>query len=757
MSGRSRYPARCAACGRAAPAGSRLEGPPWRVYHDPPCGAPPAAAPPALDPAAAAGLYPYQAAGAAWLRGRRAALLADEMGLGKTAQALRAAPEGAPVLVVAPAVVRGAWAAEAALWRPDLAVAVLRGRGSFRWPAAGELVVTTWDLLPPRACGRATAGAEDAWRDPAGAHRHGPACHPLPGPAPAGLVAVLDEAHYAKAPGARRTQAARAVASAARAAGGAAWGLTGTPVLGRPPELWAVLRLVGLERAVWPGGWTEFQRDFGARRNRWGGVEYGAPLADLGPRLSRALLRRRRAEVLPDLPAKTRRDVPVELPPGDPARALCDAALAALAAEGIDLREAADLARATRADGAAFEALSAARAALAATKTAAALDVAAEMEEAEEPVVVFAAHRGPVTALAAREGWAAITGDTSPEERTRLVEEFQAGRLRGLACTIAAGGVGVTLTRAAHVVFVDLDWTPARNAQAEDRLVRIGQRRAVVVHRLVADHALDERVLELLDQKAALVEATVEAAADARRDDDGPVPAPAGPARSDGGSGEVGTGPAGGPPTSWPDAAPATAAAPPAPATRRPPPAILDPLPGHDPAWARRHREAAEDRAAEDAAIAARERRPPEASGAPGPAPSLAGVPPGTYTVVLGGEADYVTLRLVEATGPAATLAGATRVLEHLVGPDNGTDFVGRGWVTADVGWMPWRRTLADPALAARLDRAVAVLAGANGALPGLREAYAMRSGRCARCARRLTVPASLHRGLGPECAARSG
>ena len=112
--------------------------------------------------------------------------------------------------------------------------------------------------------------------------------------------------------------------------------------------------------------------------------------------------------------------------------------------------------------------------------------------------------------LAGREGWRVITGDTPVDERTAIVEAFQAGELRGVAGTIQAMGVGITLTRSHTVLFVDLDWTPALNSQMEDRVCRIGQTRGVHIVRLECNHPLDQRVNTLLLAKQALIEASVD-------------------------------------------------------------------------------------------------------------------------------------------------------------------------------------------------------------------------------------------------------
>lgn len=111
-------------------------------------------------------------------------------------------------------------------------------------------------------------------------------------------------------------------------------------------------------------------------------------------------------------------------------------------------------------------------------------------------------------------------GDTPIPERQHVIDEFQEGRLIGVGCTIQAGGVGVTLTRAATVLFVDLDWTPANNAQAEDRIHRIGQAADVVrIITMVADHPLDKRVHELLTAKGKLIHESIDALVDYRLTD----------------------------------------------------------------------------------------------------------------------------------------------------------------------------------------------------------------------------------------------
>jgi SNF2 family DNA or RNA helicase len=106
-----------------------------------------------------------------------------------------------------------------------------------------------------------------------------------------------------------------------------------------------------------------------------------------------------------------------------------------------------------------------------------------------------------------------MSGAVNAATRTETVAAFQAGRLRGIALTIGAGGVGLTLTRSPHALFVDLAWTPADNSQAEDRVYRIGQTRGVTITRLIADHPIDQHVTRLLTVKQRTIAASVEASA----------------------------------------------------------------------------------------------------------------------------------------------------------------------------------------------------------------------------------------------------
>jgi len=269
---------------------------------------------------------------------------------------------------------------------------------------------------------------------------------------------------------------------------------------------------LGLAAACGVQHFTSLKLMFSARVDRWGGHVWNRPSAQFLRWLDACMLRRTAKEVMPELPVASNQIHPVEI--RAPVRRGLDRVLDELRAAGITL---ADIMGASeRADrvvsrrgGLVFERFSAARAALALAKIPAMLEQVQLLQDAGEPVVVFSAHKAPIEALCALDGFKSIVGGIAPAKRTETVAAFQGGEYAGLGCTIQAGGVGITLTRACHAIMVDLCFTPALNLQAAGRLVRIGQTRPVVIHHLEVDHPLDKRVNEILEQKGALIDATL--------------------------------------------------------------------------------------------------------------------------------------------------------------------------------------------------------------------------------------------------------
>jgi len=396
-------------------------------------------------------LFAFQKEDVDRLSTMKAALLANDMGTGKTLIALSALATTSAV-VVCPAAVKPVWRNEVSKWRPELTPFLLEGRNSFRWPQPKEVVILNYDILPPMKSVSVPEGFSG--------------------------TLIADEAHYLKNGSSQRTKRFRAISKDMRKRGLPVWLLTGTPMLNHPLELWHVLYAAGLTWIFYPSiydhnAFRGFLNLFKARKGYFGGWEFGQPDQTVSTRLRQVMIRRTRREVLPELPGKIYRSVYVEI--DKRTKVMCDKLIAKLGE--VNLNEAIDLAIQSSRTSTEFEELAAARTALATAKIPYLIDLIETFEEADEPVVVFSAHRAPIDVLTKRSGWRTITGDTSTTNRDRFVAEFQALKLKGIGCTIQAGGIGITLTAAHQVVFVDLDWTPANNLQAEDRLcIAKGQR-----------------------------------------------------------------------------------------------------------------------------------------------------------------------------------------------------------------------------------------------------------------------------------------
>lgn len=475
-------------------------------------------------------LYPYQEIGT-----RRLAmapggfLLADAPGLGKTLQVLAALPEGAAINIVCPRNAVSTWEDEIARWRPDLAVRKLKTRRSATPAQSGEAVIGTLESLPELTDVSTVA---------------------------AGAVLVCDEAHALKGASA---QAARFAtwSEGVRAVRGAVWLLTGTPALNADPvELWRLLDACGRAYDTL-GPEASLRGTFGhtvseawvPRRKRGGGLVAAtvakadlasvdeASVADLqtttcerverivwtgehaawvDEALSRAVLRRTKESVFTDMPPVLQQVLRVHVPRD---------ALAELARADLTRRLDADLAALERAcDEDATEdeldrlvaqpAVATARRLLALAKVPAVCELLDDLEAASEPVLVFTSHTAPALEIGRRRGWATITGGVTSDRRGKIKREFQIGSwddgtatdgapgwAAGVAMTIRAASESLTLTRSAHVVFVDEDFVPARNSQAIHRADRIGQRRTVTVIRCIADHPVDRRIAAILTAK----------------------------------------------------------------------------------------------------------------------------------------------------------------------------------------------------------------------------------------------------------------
>jgi SNF2 family DNA or RNA helicase len=454
---------------------------------------------PVAPPAGFAGsLRPYQARGLAWLafldRLGLGACLADDMGLGKTVQLLalllasrRGPKRPPPTLLVCPMSLVGNWQREAARFAPGLRVHVHHGgerlsgaalRGAVR---GSDLVITTYAL----AARDREELAEVEW-----------------------ARVVLDEAQNIKNSAARQTQAVRGFRAPRRVA------LTGTPVENRLAELWSILEFLNPGLL---GSAAEFRNRFATPIERYRDQSRAAELQ----RLTRPfILRRLKTDraIIQDLPDKQEMKVFCNLTREQASlyQATVDEMMERVekAEEGIErrglvlstllkLKQVCNHPAQLLQDHSALAGRSG--------KLARLEELAEEIVAVGDRALVFTqfAEMGHLLQRRLEERLGRevpfLHGGTPRPAREALVARFQGGNGPPvLLLSLKAGGTGLNLTAANHVIHYDRWWNPAVEDQATDRAFRIGQRRNVQVRKLVCAGTLEEQIDEVIEEKKAL-------------------------------------------------------------------------------------------------------------------------------------------------------------------------------------------------------------------------------------------------------------
>ncbi len=454
------------------------------------------AAPP---PNLRATLRPYQLQGFAWLqfmtRLGLGACLADDMGLGKTLQVIalllaRQKKANAPTLLVVPASLVGNWRAEVKKFAPDLklfiahpSVASREGLDfAIKNPAAAlrgyDALLTTYPLLQ----------RTEAWQ------RH-----------PWSLV-ILDEAQAIKNPGSASTKAVKRLQTPMRIA------LTGTPVENRPGDLWSLFDFLN-------PGLLDGSAAFAAAVKRCAKSSEGfAPLRRL---VKPYILRRMKTDrsIISDLPDKietkafcglTKRQATIYAKLVDQlAKMLADKDMEPIKRQGLVLgflmkfKQICNHPSHWNGDGAWNPEDSGKFTRLA--------EICSELAERRERALIFTQFQETCDPLArflatvfGREGLI-LHGGTAVKKRPQLVESFQQpGGPPFIVISVKAGGTGLNLTAASHVIHFDRWWNPAVENQATDRAFRIGQKKNVFVHKFVCQGTIEERIDALIEDKMRL-------------------------------------------------------------------------------------------------------------------------------------------------------------------------------------------------------------------------------------------------------------
>lgn len=499
---------------------------------------------------------PFQFGGIQYLADNERAFIADDMGLGKTIQALGGLHYLGidRALVISPASLKINWGIEAAsclpgagrmffsfrktskkhynpqgeylcteypyaharVMKPDFLVLVVDSKAPDDLVDVANLVVINYDLL--------SAG----WFDQ---KKKQVTLTPLAERASKNIKAlVCDESHYVKTEKAQRTCATKKISRDIKYRAL----LTGTPIDNRPLEIISQLDI--LDRLEEFGGsWKFKQRYCGAHQIRVPGrgmawdFSGASNLSELNAKLrATCFIRRKKADVLSELPPKTWVELPFELTNRkEYTKAEKDlmgyvkeitylAEKERLAKEGsadadTEARASADLAVAKAARAQVLVGIGVLRRLCAEGKMSATKQWVADFMESDEKLVVFAHHIEIQKQLLQEfKQWGAVSvmGADSPTVRAEAVSRFQNDPgCRIIVVSLSAGAEGITLTAASTVLFVEHPWTPGKKAQAEDRCHRIGQANNVTIYDTVAPMSFDEDLTALLKDKSEIVAA----------------------------------------------------------------------------------------------------------------------------------------------------------------------------------------------------------------------------------------------------------
>ncbi|MBV8399690.1 MAG: DEAD/DEAH box helicase, partial [Acetobacteraceae bacterium] len=450
-------------------------------------------------PALRGTLRPYQKSGVAWLRLLAGlglgACLADDMGLGKTIQVLalllvwaKEQPEKRPSLLVAPASLLANWATEIERFAPSLNARILHLSAmrpeQVRQVTAEDLAATDLIITSYGSLLRLPVLAETTWR-----------------------FVVLDEAQAIKNSNAKQSKAAKRLTAQARIA------LTGTPVENHLGDLWSIFDFINPGLLGTAKQFTSYTKGLSDREQN----PYG-PLREL---VRPYILRRMKTDkaVIADLPDKTEITAHCNLSRKQAAlygQTVSDLAAGLEATDGIQ-RKGVVLATLMRLkqicnhpsqwlnDGAWAEQDSG--------KWARLREIAEVVASRQEKMLVFTQFREITDPLAAFLGGVfgqpglVLHGQTVVRDRKTLVQAFQEDdAVPFFVLSLKAGGSGLTLTAASHVVHFDRWWNPAVENQATDRAYRIGQKKNVLVHKFICQGTVEQRIDALIEAKKTLSE-----------------------------------------------------------------------------------------------------------------------------------------------------------------------------------------------------------------------------------------------------------
>jgi SWI/SNF-related matrix-associated actin-dependent regulator 1 of chromatin subfamily A len=437
-------------------------------------------------------LYAYQELAVAFLEARigmRGALIGDQPGLGKTVEALAFCslhPQVKPILVVTQASIKRNWYREVEKWLPNSTIQII-DHGKDVIAPESDLVIINYDLIWRANIEKKLLAQEFQ-------------------------IVIFDEVTYLKEPSAKRTKAAKKLAKAAEFT----IGLSGTPILNRPIEFYTFLNMISPKQFS-----SQFQ--FGMRycngyHNGFGYTFKGTSRVDeLRQLIHPLMIRRKKDEVLTELPDKSRQNIYIDMPGNyfQNYRAAELDLIKSLKDINPDEEEDEESKEYDNKQMYLLSKLNLLRHLVGLAKADAAEEIIANFVDSGEKLVVFGHHHDVIdtmdTYLTKRKiGHVTVDGRTPSKDRQDAIDKFQENENCMVFLASTAMGMGVTLTAASNALFVERQWTPGMEEQMEDRIHRIGQNRGVFIHYMQVENSIDSKMAKLVEYKREVLAAVLD-------------------------------------------------------------------------------------------------------------------------------------------------------------------------------------------------------------------------------------------------------
>lgn len=439
---------------------------------------------PKLNTKLANTLFDYQKHGVHYMSNVIKCINADDMGLGKTLQALATIDQlkASMVLVVCPNTLKLNWYAETLKWL-QIEATVLGG-GSKKHVDGEGIYIVNYESVWDRKTKSLKKEFECDWK-----------------------VTIFDEAHRLKSRKANQTKACKKIRSERT------YLLTGTPIENRPDEVWSLLNMLYPKtfNSYWRfvEQWCSMKDTYIGRGKPIQTITGCSDAKGLNDLLLPIMLRRRKEDVLNELPEKIHMNIPVELSKAD--RKIYDEVEADLISQlpsGEIVATPNVLTQSIRLRQIAIshKLLDTELNKLKSAKIEALMDFIEDNKDSHK-IVVFTQFRAAIEVIKHRYKGRIleIHGGIKQEQRAKNIEKFQNDETcRVMLCTIQAAGTGITLTAADTVVFLDKHYNPQINKQCEDRCYRIGQKNLVRVVSIIAQNTIEQRIEQTLDNKTTM-------------------------------------------------------------------------------------------------------------------------------------------------------------------------------------------------------------------------------------------------------------